>query len=136
MLLQNLSLTRLFGYFSDFAARSPDLAGHPGDLNVTHPRVARLEGAELVQPQKQRPGLAFVVGEREKMAPVLEKQLPGAAGMAGDNNNEDEEGQNLWQVVLLSYRAPALVPQSCRDRSCALSLPVLGSDTGAASELR
>lgn len=33
------------------------------------------------------------------MAPVLEKQLPGAAG-AGDNNNEEEEGQNLWQVVL------------------------------------
>lgn len=31
------------------------------------------------------------------MAPVLEKQLPGAAG-TGDNNNEDEEGQNLWQV--------------------------------------
>lgn len=31
------------------------------------------------------------------MAPVLEKRLPGAAG-AGDNNNEDEEGQNLWQV--------------------------------------
>ncbi|TKS70262.1 hypothetical protein D9C73_004330 [Collichthys lucidus] len=33
------------------------------------------------------------------MAPVLEKQLPGAAG-TGDNNNEDEEGQNLWQVSL------------------------------------
>ncbi|KAM6942863.1 cytoplasmic dynein 1 light intermediate chain 2 [Xenentodon cancila] len=30
------------------------------------------------------------------MAPVLEKHLPGAAG-SGDNN-EDEEGQNLWQV--------------------------------------
>uniref|UniRef100_A0A3B3VEE5 Dynein light intermediate chain n=1 Tax=Poecilia latipinna TaxID=48699 RepID=A0A3B3VEE5_9TELE len=33
------------------------------------------------------------------MAPVLEKQLPGAAGL-GDNNKEDEEGQTLWQVVL------------------------------------
>ncbi|KAK5874105.1 hypothetical protein PBY51_019080 [Eleginops maclovinus] len=30
------------------------------------------------------------------MAPVLEKQLPGAA----DNNNEDEEGQNLWTSIL------------------------------------
>ncbi|XP_031702029.1 cytoplasmic dynein 1 light intermediate chain 2 isoform X1 [Anarrhichthys ocellatus] len=33
------------------------------------------------------------------MAPVLEKQLPGAAG-AGDNNNEEEEGQNLWTSIL------------------------------------
>ncbi|XP_075933764.1 cytoplasmic dynein 1 light intermediate chain 2 isoform X2 [Anarhichas minor] len=30
------------------------------------------------------------------MAPVLEKQLPGAA----DNNNEEEEGQNLWTSIL------------------------------------
>ncbi|KAL6112965.1 cytoplasmic dynein 1 light intermediate chain 2 isoform X1 [Pungitius pungitius] len=30
------------------------------------------------------------------MAPVLEKQLPGAA----DNNNEEEEGQNLWTAIL------------------------------------
>lgn len=29
------------------------------------------------------------------MAPVLEKRLPGAAGPA-ENNNEDEEGQTLW----------------------------------------
>uniref|UniRef100_A0A8C2WBJ7 Dynein light intermediate chain n=1 Tax=Cyclopterus lumpus TaxID=8103 RepID=A0A8C2WBJ7_CYCLU len=34
-----------------------------------------------------------------KMAPVLEKQLPGAAG-AGDNNNEEEEGHNLWTSIL------------------------------------
>uniref|UniRef100_A0A8C2W9K8 Dynein light intermediate chain n=1 Tax=Cyclopterus lumpus TaxID=8103 RepID=A0A8C2W9K8_CYCLU len=33
------------------------------------------------------------------MAPVLEKQLPGAAG-AGDNNNEEEEGHNLWTSIL------------------------------------
>ncbi|XP_068586416.1 cytoplasmic dynein 1 light intermediate chain 2 isoform X2 [Cebidichthys violaceus] len=33
------------------------------------------------------------------MAPVLEKQLPGAAG-AGDNNTEEEEGQNLWTSIL------------------------------------
>ncbi|KAM6950264.1 cytoplasmic dynein 1 light intermediate chain 2 isoform 1-T1 [Lycodopsis pacificus] len=33
------------------------------------------------------------------MAPVLEKQLSGAAG-AGDNNNEEEEGQNLWTSIL------------------------------------
>ncbi|XP_029315290.1 cytoplasmic dynein 1 light intermediate chain 2 isoform X2 [Cottoperca gobio] len=33
------------------------------------------------------------------MAPVLEKQLPGAAG-AGDNNNEEEEGQNIWTSIL------------------------------------
>ncbi|XP_042349269.1 cytoplasmic dynein 1 light intermediate chain 2 isoform X1 [Plectropomus leopardus] len=33
------------------------------------------------------------------MAPVLEKQLPGAAG-TGDNNNEEEEGQNLWTSIL------------------------------------
>lgn len=34
---------------------------------------------------------------REKMAPVLEKRHPGAAG-ASENNNEDEEGLDLWQV--------------------------------------
>ncbi|XP_075877107.1 cytoplasmic dynein 1 light intermediate chain 2 isoform X2 [Nelusetta ayraudi] len=33
------------------------------------------------------------------MAPVLEKRLPGAAG-AGENNNEEEEGQNLWTSIL------------------------------------
>uniref|UniRef100_A0A3Q2TJJ9 Dynein light intermediate chain n=1 Tax=Fundulus heteroclitus TaxID=8078 RepID=A0A3Q2TJJ9_FUNHE len=33
------------------------------------------------------------------MAPVLEKQLTGAAGQ-GDNNKEDEEGQNLWTSIL------------------------------------
>lgn len=38
--------------------------------------------------------------KREKMAPVLEKQLSGAAE-AGNDNAEDEEGQNLWQVMLL-----------------------------------
>lgn len=43
-------------------------------------------------------GLAFVA-VKEKMAPVLEKRHPGAAG-ASENNNEDEEGQNLWQVSL------------------------------------
>ena len=45
------------------------------------------------------------------MAPVQEKKLLGAAG-AGDtmeNNNEDEEGQNLWQVeVLLNSNACAI----------------------------
>lgn len=43
------------------------------------------------------------------MAPVLEKQLPGAAG-PGDNNNEEEEGQNLWQVLLLSQDFVATEP--------------------------
>lgn len=53
--------------------------------------------------------------EREKMAPVLEKQLPGAAG-AGDNNNEEEEGQNLWQVLaLLVSTTPRPVVASCRE---------------------
>uniref|UniRef100_A0A1A8FJL9 Dynein light intermediate chain n=1 Tax=Nothobranchius korthausae TaxID=1143690 RepID=A0A1A8FJL9_9TELE len=33
------------------------------------------------------------------MAPVLEKQLPGPAGL-GDNNKEDEEGQSLWSSIL------------------------------------
>ncbi|TNM90997.1 hypothetical protein fugu_003286 [Takifugu bimaculatus] len=37
------------------------------------------------------------------MAPVLEKRHPGAAG-TGENNNEDEEGQNLWQVPLFFFR--------------------------------
>ncbi|KAM9817499.1 cytoplasmic dynein 1 light intermediate chain 2 [Neosynchiropus ocellatus] len=32
------------------------------------------------------------------MAPVLEKQQPGSTGV--DNNNEDEEGQNLWSSIL------------------------------------
>uniref|UniRef100_A0A671TLD6 Dynein light intermediate chain n=1 Tax=Sparus aurata TaxID=8175 RepID=A0A671TLD6_SPAAU len=46
-----------------------------------------------------------------KMAPVLEKQLPGAAG-AGDNNNEDEEGQNLWTSILseVSTRSSSKLP--------------------------
>uniref|UniRef100_A0A671TMB2 Dynein light intermediate chain n=1 Tax=Sparus aurata TaxID=8175 RepID=A0A671TMB2_SPAAU len=45
------------------------------------------------------------------MAPVLEKQLPGAAG-AGDNNNEDEEGQNLWTSILseVSTRSSSKLP--------------------------
>ena len=50
------------------------------------------------------PGDASLCGHRNKMAPVLEKKLLGAAG-AGDtleNNNEDEEGQNLWQVPVIS----------------------------------
>ena len=46
----------------------------------------------------KKQGLAFVA-VKEKMAPVLEKRHPGAAG-ASENNNEDEEGQNLWQVSL------------------------------------
>uniref|UniRef100_A0A673A741 Dynein light intermediate chain n=1 Tax=Sphaeramia orbicularis TaxID=375764 RepID=A0A673A741_9TELE len=46
-----------------------------------------------------------------KMAPVLEKQLPGAAG-AGDNNNEEEEGQNLWSSILseVSTRSNSKLP--------------------------
>uniref|UniRef100_A0A4W6CI83 Dynein light intermediate chain n=1 Tax=Lates calcarifer TaxID=8187 RepID=A0A4W6CI83_LATCA len=46
-----------------------------------------------------------------KMAPVLEKQLPGAAG-AGENNNEDEEGQNLWSSILseVSTRSSSKLP--------------------------
>uniref|UniRef100_A0A673A9Y2 Dynein light intermediate chain n=1 Tax=Sphaeramia orbicularis TaxID=375764 RepID=A0A673A9Y2_9TELE len=45
------------------------------------------------------------------MAPVLEKQLPGAAG-AGDNNNEEEEGQNLWSSILseVSTRSNSKLP--------------------------
>ena len=40
---------------------------------------------------------------RNKMAPVLEKKLLGAAGAGDtmDNNSEDEEGQNLWLVFVL-----------------------------------
>uniref|UniRef100_A0A3B4AK08 Dynein light intermediate chain n=1 Tax=Periophthalmus magnuspinnatus TaxID=409849 RepID=A0A3B4AK08_9GOBI len=55
-------------------------------------------------------GLAFV-GLREKMAPVLEKQLPVSAG-TGDNNNEDEEGQNLWSSILseVSTRSSSKLP--------------------------
>ena len=59
-----------------------------------------------------RPNSASPFVVREKMAPVLEKKLLGAAG-AGDtmeNNNEDEEGQNLWQVeVLLNSHACAIL---------------------------
>ncbi|XP_076011653.1 cytoplasmic dynein 1 light intermediate chain 2 isoform X2 [Genypterus blacodes] len=45
------------------------------------------------------------------MAPVLEKQLSGAAG-AGDNNNEEEEGQNLWTSILseVSTRSSSKLP--------------------------
>uniref|UniRef100_A0A667WX89 Dynein light intermediate chain n=1 Tax=Myripristis murdjan TaxID=586833 RepID=A0A667WX89_9TELE len=45
------------------------------------------------------------------MAPVLEKQLLGAAG-AGDNNNEDEEGQSLWTSILseVSTRSSSKLP--------------------------
>nr|XP_019935455.1 PREDICTED: cytoplasmic dynein 1 light intermediate chain 2 isoform X2 [Paralichthys olivaceus] len=45
------------------------------------------------------------------MAPVLEKQLPGAAG-AGDNNNEEEEGQTLWTSILseVSTRSSSKLP--------------------------
>ncbi|KAF0043095.1 hypothetical protein F2P81_004432 [Scophthalmus maximus] len=42
------------------------------------------------------------------MAPVLEKQVPGAAG-PGENNNDDEEGQSLWQVTLFSLNDVVLV---------------------------
>lgn len=58
--------------------------------------TATCQKAVLVVAKKQ--GLAFVA-VKEKMAPVLEKRHPGAAG-ASENNNEDEEGQNLWQVSL------------------------------------
>uniref|UniRef100_A0A8C6S8Y5 Dynein light intermediate chain n=1 Tax=Neogobius melanostomus TaxID=47308 RepID=A0A8C6S8Y5_9GOBI len=46
-----------------------------------------------------------------KMAPVLEKQLPAAAGV-GDNNTEDEEGQNLWSSILseVSTRSSSKLP--------------------------
>ncbi|XP_055087476.1 cytoplasmic dynein 1 light intermediate chain 2 isoform X2 [Periophthalmus magnuspinnatus] len=45
------------------------------------------------------------------MAPVLEKQLPVSAG-TGDNNNEDEEGQNLWSSILseVSTRSSSKLP--------------------------
>uniref|UniRef100_A0A3Q2W9F4 Dynein light intermediate chain n=1 Tax=Haplochromis burtoni TaxID=8153 RepID=A0A3Q2W9F4_HAPBU len=45
------------------------------------------------------------------MAPVLEKQLPGAAG-TGDNNNEEEEGQTLWSSILseVSTRSSSKLP--------------------------
>ncbi|XP_007553974.1 cytoplasmic dynein 1 light intermediate chain 2 isoform X1 [Poecilia formosa] len=45
------------------------------------------------------------------MAPVLEKQLPGAAGL-GDNNKEDEEGQTLWSSILseVSTRSSSKLP--------------------------
>lgn len=45
------------------------------------------------------------------MAPVLEKQLPGAAEN-GDNNNEEEEGQNLWTSILseVSTRSDTKLP--------------------------
>uniref|UniRef100_A0A8C6WEQ8 Dynein light intermediate chain n=1 Tax=Neogobius melanostomus TaxID=47308 RepID=A0A8C6WEQ8_9GOBI len=45
------------------------------------------------------------------MAPVLEKQLPAAAGV-GDNNTEDEEGQNLWSSILseVSTRSSSKLP--------------------------
>uniref|UniRef100_A0AAY5KFW0 Dynein light intermediate chain n=1 Tax=Esox lucius TaxID=8010 RepID=A0AAY5KFW0_ESOLU len=48
------------------------------------------------------------------MAPVLEKKLLGAAG-AGDtmeNNTEDEEGQNLWTLILseVSTRSSSKLP--------------------------
>uniref|UniRef100_A0A3Q3JVH4 Dynein light intermediate chain n=1 Tax=Monopterus albus TaxID=43700 RepID=A0A3Q3JVH4_MONAL len=45
------------------------------------------------------------------MAPVLEKQLTGAAG-AGDQNNEEEEGQNLWSSILseVSTRSSSKLP--------------------------
>uniref|UniRef100_A0A674NES9 Dynein light intermediate chain n=1 Tax=Takifugu rubripes TaxID=31033 RepID=A0A674NES9_TAKRU len=46
-----------------------------------------------------------------KMAPVLEKRHPGAAG-TGENNNEDEEGQNLWSSILseVSTRSSSKLP--------------------------
>ncbi|KAJ0002291.1 hypothetical protein NQD34_002087 [Periophthalmus magnuspinnatus] len=50
------------------------------------------------------------------MAPVLEKQLPVSAG-TGDNNNEDEEGQNLWQVSLHFYLSSILSEVSTRSSS-------------------
>uniref|UniRef100_A0A8D3DJY6 Dynein light intermediate chain n=1 Tax=Scophthalmus maximus TaxID=52904 RepID=A0A8D3DJY6_SCOMX len=51
-------------------------------------------------------------GRREKkMAPVLEKQVPGAAG-PGENNNDDEEGQSLWSSILseVSTRSSSKLP--------------------------
>uniref|UniRef100_A0A8D3BIU6 Dynein light intermediate chain n=1 Tax=Scophthalmus maximus TaxID=52904 RepID=A0A8D3BIU6_SCOMX len=45
------------------------------------------------------------------MAPVLEKQVPGAAG-PGENNNDDEEGQSLWSSILseVSTRSSSKLP--------------------------
>ncbi|XP_008308164.1 cytoplasmic dynein 1 light intermediate chain 2 isoform X2 [Cynoglossus semilaevis] len=45
------------------------------------------------------------------MAPVLEKQLSGAAE-AGNDNAEDEEGQNLWSSILseVSTRSSSKLP--------------------------
>ncbi|KAG5849303.1 hypothetical protein ANANG_G00108510 [Anguilla anguilla] len=61
-----------------------------------------------------RPGDASLCGYSNKMAPVLEKKLLGAAG-AGDtleNSNEDEEGQNLWSSILseVSTRSSSKLP--------------------------
>lgn len=67
------------------------------------------------------------------MAPVLEKQLPGAAGV-GDNNNEEEEGQNLWQVaatLLTTSRPPRVFLEKHRHYGSALSLPVASHKTPA-----
>ncbi|XP_030621625.1 cytoplasmic dynein 1 light intermediate chain 2 isoform X1 [Chanos chanos] len=48
------------------------------------------------------------------MAPVLEKKLLGAAGTGDtmENNNEDEEGQNLWSSILseVSTRSSSKLP--------------------------
>lgn len=66
----------------------------------------------------------------EKMAPVLEKRHPGAAG-TGENNNEDEEGQNLWQVpAFLSLPHP---PANVCMRWCFYvnALPLCSVATGA-----
>uniref|UniRef100_A0AAY4AZK0 Dynein light intermediate chain n=1 Tax=Denticeps clupeoides TaxID=299321 RepID=A0AAY4AZK0_9TELE len=51
---------------------------------------------------------------RNKMAPVLEKKLLGAAGPgdAMENGAEDEEGQNLWSSILseVSTRSSSKLP--------------------------
>lgn len=69
------------------------------------------------------------------MAPVLEKQLPGAAGL-GDSNKEEEEGQTLWQVAL-SFNgfvsAQTAVKVAKPRRRCFVTAGCSLSNTGPAS---
>lgn len=64
------------------------------DVRVCKWNAPRATCKEAVLVVAKKQGLAFVA-VKEKMAPVLDKRHPGAAG-ASENSNEDEEGQNLW----------------------------------------
>lgn len=86
--------------------------------NETHPWPLGLGRCQWWPSSRALPLYSYT----EKMAPVLEKQLPGVAG-AGDNNNEEEEGLDLWQVrlffqrrnhcQLLQGKVPPPPPTSC-----------------------